>query len=738
MAGGRPVDRRPATRRTKGLPTLATQGKIEFWSPEAPGSSAATSSTGSWRGTPATRRRRRQLLPRQRGQPHRRAGHAPGSRGRPPRCVRPGGHAGRGGIVAEIDTVFDFAVIPLPTSLTYPGWTVATNVGIVTTFCEIARRGIIERLVHVSQLRGVRLGTLRADGRGPPARRDHAVRRQQVGGRPHHRSRTFRRSGSTPPWSARSTTSGRARTPGSYAGIIPIVVRKVLEASRSRSIGDGEQTRDFIYASHTADTIVKVFDSPACRSQVLNVATGVETSINDLGRMLLDVLESPDHPVVHAPERPGRRAPPLCRYLQVQRPGLPPGPATQRGRPGGDGLVVPAATVVRLNVPLVGTEELIELRRVLESGYLTQGKETQPFEEMVRAQVATSHAFATSSATTGLHLALHALGIGPGDEVIMPAFSFPATANAVIQLGAIPVFVDIDVAHVQHRPDSLESAITARTTAVMPVHAFGLTADMDPINAFARGHSASGTRGCRVCARGSLPRPPGGEPRYRGRLLVPSSQDHHHRRGRDGHHDDPQLAERIQVLRSHGGVRGALYMDFVDAGYNYRLSDVHAAIGVAQMGRLRHITAERARLAAELTVRLRESPLLETPRTPPGLRARLPVVRRTSRRRRRPRCGHTLHEGTRNRNHARYVRDAPTALLPQSILPPTRDLPRRNSRSSPGAHAPHVSRHERRRPRPARRRTRSKHRRREKLTRESVMTAIRQPEDFREICEAPR
>ena len=281
--------------------------------------------------------------------------------------------------------------------------------------------------------------------------------------------------------------------------------------------------------------------------------------------------------------------------------------------------MVPAATVVRLNVPLVGTEELQRIEGVLESGFLTQGKETQRFEELVRAQVATSHAFATSSATTGLHLALHAMGIGPGDEVIMPAFSFPATANAVIQLGAIPVFVDIDVATFNIDPIQLESAVSARTSAVMPVHAFGLTADMDPINAFAHRHSLPVLEdaACALAARyhgreaGSLGT--AGVFSFHPRKIITTGE------GGMVTTNDPKLAERIQVLRSHGGVRGALYMDFVDAGYNYRLSDVHAAIGVAQMGRLRHITAERARLAAELTVRLRESPLLETPRTPPGL-----------------------------------------------------------------------------------------------------------------------
>ena len=204
----------------------------------------------------------------------------------------------------KIDTVFDFAVIPLPTSLTYPGWTVATNVGIVTTFCEIARRGMIDRFIHLSSSEAY------GSARYVPMDEEH----------PHDAITPYAASKSAGDHIIQSYVQtfgidatvirpfnnvGPRQNPGSYAGIIPIVVRKVLEDVPIQIHGDGKQTRDFIYASHTADTIVKVFDSSACRNQVLNVATGVETSINDLVGMLLDVLESPHHPVVYVPERPG-------------------------------------------------------------------------------------------------------------------------------------------------------------------------------------------------------------------------------------------------------------------------------------------------------------------------------------------------------------------------------------------------------------------------------------------------
>ena len=113
---------------------------------------------------------------------------------------------------------------------------------------------------------------------------------------------------------------------------------------------------------------------------------------------------------------------------------------------------------MRLNIPLTGAEELAGVAEVLETGYLTQGPKVAEFERLVSEYVGTSHGFATSSATTGLHLALHAAGVAPGDEVVIPDFSFPATANVVIQQGAIPVFVDIDLATFNMDPSLLEAA----------------------------------------------------------------------------------------------------------------------------------------------------------------------------------------------------------------------------------------------------------------------------------------
>jgi UDP-glucose 4-epimerase len=204
----------------------------------------------------------------------------------------------------KTDIVFDLAVVPLPTSLTYPAWTVQTNVGIATTFCELARRGLVERLVHCSSSEAY------GSARYVPMDESH----------PHDAITPYAASKSAADHIIDSYVQtfgidativrpfnnfGPRQNPGSYAGIIPIVVQRVEAGQPIEIHGDGEQTRDFIYAPETADMIVRVFESDAARGRVLNVASGVETSINQLVQRLLSVMDVPDHPVLHTDGRPG-------------------------------------------------------------------------------------------------------------------------------------------------------------------------------------------------------------------------------------------------------------------------------------------------------------------------------------------------------------------------------------------------------------------------------------------------
>ncbi|GAA2824159.1 dTDP-4-amino-4,6-dideoxygalactose transaminase [Leucobacter komagatae] len=271
---------------------------------------------------------------------------------------------------------------------------------------------------------------------------------------------------------------------------------------------------------------------------------------------------------------------------------------------------------MRLNVPDLGSEELASIAEVLESGYLTQGPKVAEFERLVAEHVGVEHAFATSSATTGIHLALRAAGVEPGDEVIVPDFSFPATANAVIQQGAIPVFVDINLATFNMNPALIESKITEKTAAIMPVHAFGLPADMDAINEIAARHNLPVIEDAACALGGTF------KGREAGSLGTAGVFSFHPRKiittGEGGlvSTQNAEMAERIAVLRTHGAVRGSHFMSFVEAGYNYRLSDVLGAIGVVQMGKLRDLVAKRQELAGVYNRLLAGVQGVQTPTVP--------------------------------------------------------------------------------------------------------------------------
>lgn len=252
---------------------------------------------------------------------------------------------------------------------------------------------------------------------------------------------------------------------------------------------------------------------------------------------------------------------------------------------------------MRLAAPLLDAEELEEVGSILETGFLTQGPKAAEFENEVSSFVEVPYAVATSSCTTALHLALVSLGVGAGDEVVIPDFTFPATANAVLQIGARPVVVDIDVSTYNIDVEQVDSVISARTKAIMPVHAFGLCADMDPLVEISRSHAIPVVEDA-ACALGAS---------YKGRMAGSLGDvaclSFHPRKvvttGEGGMllTSDPETFEKARLLSTHGGQREDLYMSFIAAGFNYRLSDVHAAIGVAQMRKLTRILERRRELA---------------------------------------------------------------------------------------------------------------------------------------------
>jgi UDP-glucose 4-epimerase len=204
----------------------------------------------------------------------------------------------------KVEVVFDLAVVPLPTSLTYPVWTVQTNVGIATTFCELARRGLIETLVHCSSSEAY--GTARhvpMDEEHPhDAITPYAASKSAADAIVTSYVKTF---GIDATIVRPFNNFGPRQNLGSYAGIIPIIVQRVAEGLPIEVHGDGEQTRDFIFVRETAELIARAYGSVESRGRVVNVATGRETSINELVAGLLSVMGAPDHPVVHTDERPG-------------------------------------------------------------------------------------------------------------------------------------------------------------------------------------------------------------------------------------------------------------------------------------------------------------------------------------------------------------------------------------------------------------------------------------------------
>jgi dTDP-4-amino-4,6-dideoxygalactose transaminase len=277
---------------------------------------------------------------------------------------------------------------------------------------------------------------------------------------------------------------------------------------------------------------------------------------------------------------------------------------------------------ISLARPSVGEEEWRALREPINSGWLAQGPEVEAFERDFARRHSVVHARATSSGTAALHLVLAALEIGPGDEVIVPAFTWVATANAVSYCGATPVFADVDVATFNLDPQDVARRVTERTRAVIAVHLFGLCAEMDGLRDAAPKATLIEDA---ACATGAS---------YHGRstggLGVAAAFSFHPRKlittGEGGMvtTSDEDLAERIAALRNHGLVptlpgRRQEFPDIKALGFNYRMTDMQAAMGIVQLRKLDALIAERQRWAAYYAQELGAIPWIVTPTVPKGL-----------------------------------------------------------------------------------------------------------------------
>lgn len=271
--------------------------------------------------------------------------------------------------------------------------------------------------------------------------------------------------------------------------------------------------------------------------------------------------------------------------------------------------------MIPIALPLLAKEEADAARAAVLSGWVSQGPEVAAFEREFAALVGAPYACAVSNCTTALHLALTALNIGPGDEVITVSHSFIATANCIRYCGATPIFVDIDPDTYNIDPDRVTDAITERTRAIVAVHQMGMPCDLAALSALADRHDIVLIEDA-ACAAGSQIRTNGaweliGQPR--GRIACFSF---HPRKvittGEGGMLTtaDPELDRKLRLLRQHGmsvpdtvrhGSPQVIFEDYLTVGFNYRMTDIQAAVGRKQLERLPELVARRRALASRFS-----------------------------------------------------------------------------------------------------------------------------------------
>lgn len=294
------------------------------------------------------------------------------------------------------------------------------------------------------------------------------------------------------------------------------------------------------------------------------------------------------------------------------------------------------------SLPTIGKEEIAEVADSLRSGWVTTGPKTKRFEEQFQEYVGAKHAIAVNSCTAGLHIALAALGIGPGDEVIAPTFTFCSTANVVVHLGARPVLVDVGQ-DFNVTPEAIEQAITSRTKAIVPVHYGGQACDLEAIYAIAAchhlpvvedaAHAVGATyHGIKIGADGLRPailRQSSGQAcdlRLATCFSFYATKNMTTGEGGMITTADDKLAERMRLLTLHGMSRdawkryssaGSWYYEVVAAGYKYNMTDIQASLGIHQLRKLDGFIAARQRYARLYDQAFADLPEIETPITHP-------------------------------------------------------------------------------------------------------------------------
>ena len=269
--------------------------------------------------------------------------------------------------------------------------------------------------------------------------------------------------------------------------------------------------------------------------------------------------------------------------------------------------------MIPISKPYIGEAEKHAVMEVLDSGMLAQGPRTAKFEERFAQVCGVKHAIATSSGTTALHIALLANDVGAGDEVITTPFTFIASANSILFCGAKPVFVDIDEETFNIDPALVEKAITPRTKAILPVHLYGYVCDMDALQAIADKHHLKIIEdACQAVGAAYQDKLAGSF--GTGCFSLYATKNVMSGEGGMITTNDDALAEKCRMLRNHG-MKRRYYHDML--GFNFRMTDLCAAIGLAQLDRLDDFTAKRRANAEYLNSKI-ESVI--TPKVKAGYR----------------------------------------------------------------------------------------------------------------------
>ncbi|TFG32153.1 DegT/DnrJ/EryC1/StrS family aminotransferase [Candidatus Thorarchaeota archaeon] len=248
--------------------------------------------------------------------------------------------------------------------------------------------------------------------------------------------------------------------------------------------------------------------------------------------------------------------------------------------------------------PIIEHDEIEAVTRVLESGMLAEGKVSREFERIFSSYIGTKYATVTSNGTTALSTALEAMSIAPGDEVITSPFTFIASANSIAMLGAIPIFVDVKPDSYNIDPKKIEDAITEKTKAIMPIHIFGMPADMKHIMEIAEQHDLLVIEDACQAHGAAIDGKRVGSFGHAATFSFYATKNIFTGEGGMVTTNDEELYDRMLMIKNHGRGKEGGYSHF-QVGYNNRMMDIVAAIGVQQMKRMDNIVQQRRQNAYE-------------------------------------------------------------------------------------------------------------------------------------------